>query len=61
MTDERNIHLVIDNILIQATLTDEGVVLDAYDNSGNGECVDSTWKLYSEMGVEIKQLKENEC
>jgi hypothetical protein len=61
MTDERNIHLVIDNILIQATLTDEGVVLDAYDNSGNGECIDSTWKLYSEMGVEIKQLKENEC
>ena len=61
MTDERNIHLVIDNILIQATLTDEGVVLDAYDDSGNGECIDSTWKLYSEMGVEIKQLKENEC
>ena len=61
MTDERNIHLVIDNILIQATLTEEGVVLDAYDNSGIGECVDSTWKLYSEMGVEIKQLKENEC
>mgnify|MGYP003321617784 CR=1 FL=1 len=61
MTDERNLHLVIDNILIQATLTDEGVVLDAYDNSGNGECIDSTWKLYSEMGVEIKQLKENEC
>ena len=61
MTDERNIHLVIDNILIQATLTDEGVVLDAYDNSGTGECIDSTWKLYSEMGVEIKQLKENEC
>ena len=60
MTDERNIHLVIDNILIQATLTDEGVVLDAYDNSGNGECVDSTWKLYSEMGIEIKELKENE-
>ena len=60
MTDERNVHLVIDNILIQATLTDEGVVLDAYDDSGNGECIDSTWKLYSEMGVEIKKLKKNE-
>ena len=59
MTDERNIHLVIDNILIQATLTDEGVVLDAYDDSGNGECIDSTWKLYNEMGIEIKTLETN--
>ena len=58
MTDERNVHLVVDNILIQATLTDEGVVLDAFDDSGNGECIDSTWKLYSEMGIEVKKLEE---
>ena len=55
----RSIHLVVDNILISATLTGDGVVLDAYEDSGDGVCIDSTWKLYSEMGIEIKTLETN--
>ena len=52
----RSIHLVVDNILISATLTDDGVVLDAYEDSGDGVCIDSTWKLYNEMGIEVKEV-----
>ena len=55
----RSIHLVVDNILISATLTGDGVVLDAYEDSGDGVCIDSTWKLYNEMGIEIKTLETN--
>ena len=55
----RSIHLVVDNILISATLTDDGAVLDAYEDSGDGVCIDSTWKLYNEMGIEIKELETN--
>ena len=53
---KRSIHLVVDNILISATLTGDGVVLDAYEDSGDGVCIDSTWKLYNEMGIEVKEV-----
>jgi hypothetical protein len=56
MTDERYIHLHLDGGQIQVKLDDEGVVVDAIGD--DGEIIGSTWKLYSEMGVEVKSIKE---
>ena len=56
MTDERYIHLHLDGGQIQVKLDDEGVGVDA--TGDDGEIIGSTWKLYSEMGVEVKSIKE---
>ena len=57
MTDEeRYIRLHLDGGQIQVKLDDEGVVVDAIGD--DGEIVGSTWKLYTEMGVEVKPIKE---
>ena len=56
MTDERYIHLHLDGGQIQVKLDDEGVVVDA--TGDDVEIIGSTWKLYSEMGVEVKSIKE---
>tara|TARA_R100001198_G_C5147257_1_gene158325 strand:+ start:9 stop:215 length:207 start_codon:yes stop_codon:yes gene_type:complete len=57
MTDEeRYIHLHLDGGQIQVKLEDEGVVVDAIGDGG--ELIGSTWKLYTEMGVEVKPIKE---
>ena len=57
MTDERYIRLHLDGGEIQVKLDDEGVVVDAIGE--DGEIIGSTWKLYSEMGIEIKTLETN--
>ena len=57
MTDERYIRLHLDGGEIQVKLDDEGVVVDAIGE--DGESIGSTWKLYSEMGIEIKTLETN--
>ena len=57
MTDERYIHLNLDGGEIQVKLDDEGVVVDAIGE--DGEIIGSTWKLYDEMGIEIKTLETN--
>jgi hypothetical protein len=57
MTDERYIHLNLDGGEIQVKLDDEGVVVDAIGD--DGEIIGSTWKLYNEMGIEIKTLETN--
>ena len=57
MTDERYIHLNLDGGQIQVKLDDEGVVVDAIGD--DGEIIGSTWKLYDEMGIEIKTLETN--
>ena len=57
MTDEeRYIRLHLDGGQIQVKLDDEGVVVDAIGD--DGELIGSTWKLYTEMGVEVKPTKE---
>ena len=57
MTDkERYIHLHLDGGQIQIKLDDEGVVVDAIGD--DGEVVGSTWKRYTEMGVEVKPTKQ---
>ena len=57
MTDERYIRLHLDGGEIQVKLDDEGVVVDAIGE--DGEIIGSTWKLYNEMGIEIKTLETN--
>jgi len=57
MTDERYIHLHLDGGEIHVKLDDEGVAVDAIGDGG--EIFGSTWKLYSEMGIEVKTLETN--
>ena len=40
---------------VQVKLDDEGVVVDAWSLD---ECIASTWKTYNELGVEVKETKE---
>ena len=42
-------------ITIHVALADEGVVIDAWQDD---VCVASTYKLYSEMGVEVKGVED---
>ena len=42
-------------ISISTKLDDEGVVIDVWCND---ECVASTYKLYSEMGIEVKKIED---
>jgi len=56
MTEERYIYLHLDGGKIQVKLDDEGVVVDVVGD--DGELIGSTWKLYNEMGVEVKPIPE---
>ena len=40
---------------VHVKLDDEGVVIDAWQED---VCVASTYKLYSEMGVEVKEIED---
>ena len=57
MIEDRYIRLHLDGGEIQVKLDDEGVVVDAIGE--DGEIIGSTWKLYNEMGIEIKTLETN--
>ena len=57
MTEDRYIYLRLDGGQIHVKLDDEGVVVDAIGD--DGEIIGSTWKLYDEMGIEIKTLETN--
>ena len=57
MTEDRYIYLHLDGGQIHVKLDDEGVVVDAIGE--DGESIGSTWKLYSEMGIEVKTLETN--
>jgi len=47
-------------ISISTKLDDEGVVIDVWCNeAGVSKCVASTYKLYSEMGVEVKEIEDD--
>ena len=57
-TGERYIYLHLeDGIQIHVKLDDEGVVVDAWSKN---EVIATTCKPYDEMGIEIKELKEDE-
>ena len=40
---------------VTAKLDDDGVILEVW---AGDECIAATWSTYSEMGVEVKALKE---
>jgi hypothetical protein len=42
-------------LTIHVKLDDEGVAVDAWQED---EVIVGTWKTYSEMGVEVKEIKE---
>jgi hypothetical protein len=43
-------------IAIQVKMDDEGIVVDAW--SREDEVIASAWKTYNEMGVEVKEIKD---
>lgn len=43
----------VDQVVVYAKLDDEGVVVEAVQD---GEVIASTYKFYSEMGVELKEV-----
>ena len=61
---DRYVHLHLarpfpEGVTITVKLDDEGVVVDAFSTGElQEECLGSTWKLYSEMGVEVKEIED---
>jgi len=60
--EEKYLHLPIQllraglppiEIEVQVKLDDDGVVVDAFTE---GQSIASTWKTYSEMGVEVNEI-----
>ena len=45
-------NLSLSEIEVQVKLDDDGVVVDAFYE---GQSIGSTWKTYSEMGVEVNE------
>jgi len=41
---------------IQVKLDDEGIVVDAWSLD---DCIASTWETYNELGVEVKEIKND--
>lgn len=65
MEDEKNKYLSVavpgTNMFAQAKLTDEGIVLDLFEQKGDEvEVVKSTYKFFDEMGVEMRYVEEKE-
>ena len=59
---DRYVYLKVDlhpyrppQMTIQVKLDDEGVVVDAWQDD---ESVASSWKTYNDMGVEVKEIKD---
>ena len=44
-------------ITIHVKMDDEGIAVDVWDDIAT-KVVASTWKLYSEFGVEVKELED---
>ena len=61
---DRYVYLHLDplqtNMTIHVKLDDEGVVVDAWgqDEDGDEAVLASTWKTYNDMGVEVKEIKD---
>ena len=52
---DRYVSLNIDGLVVDVKLDDEGVVVDAWQD---GEVIASTYELYSEMGVQVKEIDD---
>ena len=53
---DRYVSLNIDGLVVDVKLDDEGVVVDAWQD---GEVIASTYELYSEMGVQVKEIDDD--
>jgi len=53
---DRYVSLNVDGLVVDVKLDDEGVVVDAWQD---GEVVASTYELYSEMGVQVKEIDDD--
>ena len=51
----RYVSLNIDGLVVNVKLDDEGIVVDAWQD---GEVIASTYELYSEMGVQVKEIDD---
>ena len=48
-------------VTIAVKLEDEGVVVDAWtlnEDTGDMDCIGSTWKTYHDFGVEVKDIED---
>jgi hypothetical protein len=52
---DRYVSLNVDGLVVDVKLDDEGVVVDAWQD---GEVIASTYELYSEMGVQVKEIDD---
>ncbi len=52
---DRYVSLNVDGLVVDVKLDDEGVVVDAWQD---GEVIASTYELYSEMGVQVKEIED---
>ncbi len=53
---DRYVSLNVDGLVVDVKLDDEGVVVDAWQD---GEVIASTYELYSEMGVQVKEIDDD--
>ena len=53
---DRYVSLNIDGLVVDVKLDDEGVVVDAWQD---GEVIASTYELYSEMGVQVREIDDD--
>ena len=53
---DRYVSLNIDGLVVDVKLDDEGIVVDAWQD---GEVIASTYELYSEMGVQVKEIDDD--
>ena len=53
----RYVSLNVDGLVVDVKLDDEGVVVDAWQD---GEVIASTYELYSEMGVQVKEIDDEQ-
>lgn len=52
---DRYVSLNVDGLVVDVKLDDEGVVVDAWQD---GEVIASTYELYSDMGVQVKEIDD---
>lgn len=52
---DRYVSLNVDGLVVDVKLDDEGVVVDAWQD---GEVIASTYELYSDMGVKVKEIDD---
>lgn len=64
--EEKQLNLDMGNITVSVKLEDDGILVDVLRNANligfarNPEVIESAKKTYSELGLEVKEIEENE-